>query len=131
MTTTVDLLDALRAHLAAFEVPALCSVSLITSTSEPRVSAQLASYHPPQIAADLLAWADTLTTVTLTVWRVPDGQWVHLCVSGELSNGLTAEVYRSMPFTGEGIGADLAPRSRTTVPLPALRVLATPEQVTL
>src|SRR3712207_7419189 len=45
MTTTPDLLDALRTHLTAFEVPALFSLDLTTSHSGPRVSAQLASHE--------------------------------------------------------------------------------------
>jgi hypothetical protein len=82
-------------------------------------------------------WRTSVTLIGLgawwhwSVWRVPDGHWVHLCVTGELSNGLTIEIYRSVPFTRHGIGADLAPRSRITVELAALRVLAAPEQVTL
>jgi hypothetical protein len=131
MNTTADLLDALRAHLATFEVPALCSVRLTTSTCGPNVSAQLASDQPPQIARGLLAWADTLTEVTTTAWRVPAGDCLHLTVSGQLSGGVTVEVYGGMPFTGRGIGAELVSHSTTPVPRAALRAMATPEEVTL
>ena len=131
MNTTADLLDALRAHLAAFEVPALFSVRLTTSPCGPHVSAQLPGHHPAQLAAGLLAWADTLTEVTTTAWRVPDGDCLHLTVIGQLSAGVTVEVYGGMPFTGRGIGAELVPHSTTTVPLAALRAMATPEEVTL
>jgi hypothetical protein len=130
MSTTADLLDALRAHLAAFEVPALFSVRLTTSTCGPHVSAQLPGHHRPQIAAGLLAWADTLTEVTTTVWRVPAGDCLHLTVTGQLPGGVTVEVYGGMPFTGRGIGAELVPQSTTTVPLAALRAMATPDEVT-
>jgi hypothetical protein len=37
----------------------------------------------PELAADLLTWADTLTTVTATAWRPPHGELVHL-VGAEL-----------------------------------------------
>jgi hypothetical protein len=131
MTTTTDLLEVMRVHLAAFEVPALFSVRLTPSTVGPNVSAQLADQHPSQIAAGLLAWADTLTEITTTAWRVPNGECVHLSVTGLLSDGVTVEVYGGVPFTGRGIGAELTPRSRTTVPLGALRAMATLAEVTL
>lgn len=131
MTITVDLLDALRAHLATFELPALFSVRLCPVTDEPSVSAQLDCDHPPQIAAGLLAWADTLTGVTTTAWRVPDGKYLHLSVTGRLSGGVLIEVYSGMVFTGSGIGADLTPQSTTTVPLNALRAMATLGEVML
>jgi hypothetical protein len=43
MTTVVDQLDSLRAHLAAFEVPELYSVHVTTASGDPTVSAQLGS----------------------------------------------------------------------------------------
>jgi hypothetical protein len=131
MTTTTDLLETLRAHLAAFEVPALFSIRLTPSTVGPNVSAQLDGHHVPRIAAGLLAWADTLTEVTATAWRVPNGDCVHLVVTGLLSGGITVEVYGGVSFTGRGIGAELTPGSTTTVPLAALRAMATVAEVIL
>ena len=48
-TTAIDLLDCLRAHLAAFELPDLCSVH--ASIHEPHITAQLRTQDPPQLAA--------------------------------------------------------------------------------
>ncbi|MGH4009282.1 MAG: hypothetical protein ACRDTH_14190 [Pseudonocardiaceae bacterium] len=71
MTTTVALLDSIRAHLTEFELPDLYSVNVTRSFSGPSVSAQLACHTPPQITGALLGWADTLTEVTTEAWRVP------------------------------------------------------------
>jgi hypothetical protein len=131
MTTIVDQLEALRAHLAAFEFPQLYSVYVITASDEPTVTMQLAARQAPQIATGLLAWADTLTDVTTEAWRVPPGDSVHLSVTGQLPGGVTVSVYGGTAFTPHGIGADLTPLGRTTVPLAALRHLATLGEVTL
>jgi hypothetical protein len=129
--TVVDLLDSLRTHLAAFELPDLYSVHVITARGALAVSAQLACHHPPQIVTGLLAWADTLTDLTTEAWRVPSGDTVHLSVIGRLPDGVTIRVYGGVSFTDHGIGADLAPDASTTVPLAVLHHLATPGEVTL
>lgn len=131
MNATVDLLDAIRAHLTAFELPQLYSVNVITAMGSPRVSTQLAAHHSPEIAAGLLVWADTLTHVTTEAWRVPSGDSVHLSVIGRLAEGVTIRVYGGLPLTPHGIGADLTPDTSTTMPLAVLRHLATPGEVTL
>lgn len=129
MTTAIDLLRCICAHLAEFELPALWSVD-VTTSSGGNVSAQLACHHPPEIAAGLLAWADTLSEVTAESWRVPDGDSVRLSVIGKLPGDIAIPVYGGVPFTGRGIGADLAPGIHTIVPLVALRAMATLGEVT-
>jgi len=131
MSTVVDRLDSLRAHLTAFELPDLYSVTVVTAVGTPNVSAQLACHHPPQIATGLLAWADTLTNVTIEAWRVPSGDSVHLSVIGRLADGVSIRVYGGVPFTVHGIGADLTPDSSTTVPWALLREQAILGQVAL
>ena len=129
--TVIAQLDSLRAHLAAFELPDLYSVHVITASDEPSVTMQLAVHQPPQIATELLAWADTLNEVIIDAWRVPRGDSVHLSVISQLAEDVTIRVYGSLPFTPHGIGADLTPGSTKTVPLAALRHLATLGEVTL
>lgn len=131
MTTTVDLLDCFHAHLAAFELPELCSVHVTRSFSGPNVSAQLACHTLPQIASGLLAWADTLTDVTAEAWRVPRGDCVHLSVIGCLPGEVSIRVYGGVPCTPHGLGCDLLPDASTTVALTVLRERATVGQVTL
>jgi hypothetical protein len=130
MTTTVDLLDAIRAHLAEFELPAISSVHVAASIPAPQVAVQLAGHEPPEIASALLAWADTLTGITAEAWRVPQGHCVHLSVTGRLTNGAYIQVYGGIRFIERGLGADLAPDATTTIPLAALRHAATLGDVT-
>jgi hypothetical protein len=124
-TTARDLLDSIRTHLAAFELPDLCSVHMVAAFSGPNVTVQLARREPSEIASALLAWADTLTEVTAEAWRVHSGDCVHLSVIGQLLSGVSVRVYGGVPVTEHGIGADLAPDTSTTVPLAVLRERAT------
>jgi hypothetical protein len=130
-TTVIDLLDALRTHLNDFELPAPYSVHLTTYSGGVQVSLQLATHHLPEIAAGLLAWADTLTETTAEAWRVPRGDSLHLSVTGRLSEGIQVQAYGSLPVTEHGIGATLAPGASTTMSWAVLRECATPGEVIL
>jgi hypothetical protein len=131
VTATVDLLDALCAHVAEFELPAFASVHVATPIpGEEGITVQLACHDLPEIASALLSWADTLTAVTAEAWRVPSGRSVHLSVTGQLTRGARIRVYGAMPFTGCGLGAALAPDATTTILLAALRHVSTPKEVT-
>ncbi|HEY6421892.1 MAG TPA: hypothetical protein VIY28_01325 [Pseudonocardiaceae bacterium] len=127
MTTIGDLLAALCAHLADFELPAIASIHV--SLSAPQVTVQLTHHQPSVIAQGLLAWADTLTQVTAQAWRVPQGDSVHLSVTGLLASGASVLVYGGLWAQYSGLGTDLAPDATTTIPLAALRHAATTEEV--
>jgi hypothetical protein len=127
MITTGDLLAALCAHLAEFELPAIASIHV--SRSAPQVTVQLTHREPSVIAQGLLAWADTLTGITAQAWRVPQGDSVHLSVTGLLTCGASVLVYGGLWANHSGLGADLAPDATTTIPLAALRHAATVEEV--
>jgi hypothetical protein len=131
MTTAIELLDSIRAHLATFELPDLWSVHVVASFSGPNVTVQLARRDAPEIAGALLAWAETLTGVTAEAWRVPHGDTVHLSVIGQLPGGVLIRVHGGMPFTESGIGGNLAPDASATVPLVVLRQRATLKEVTV
>ncbi|HKR51791.1 MAG TPA: hypothetical protein VJT72_19855 [Pseudonocardiaceae bacterium] len=128
-TTAIDLLDCLRTHLDDFALPDLCAVH--ASIHEPHLTAQLRTQEPPQLAAGLLTWADTLTEPTAETWRVSHGHSVHLSITGRLPGGVSVHVYGAMPFTARGPGGDLAPSATAPVLLATLRHLATPEEMTL
>jgi hypothetical protein len=125
MTSMVDLLTAIHTHLTEFELPAIASVHVATYTSGPQVTVQLTGRAPSAIATGLLAWADTLTEVTAQVWRVPQGDSVHLSVTGLLPGGAAVLVYGGLAATPRVLGADLSPDAATTIPLVALRHTAT------
>jgi hypothetical protein len=121
MTTTVDLLAAICAHLAEFELPPIASVHLGAALSAPQVTVQLTCHEPATVARALLAWADTRTEVTAQAWRVPQCDSVHLSVTGLLPDGASVLVYGGLWASNRGLGADLAPNATTTIPLAALR----------
>jgi hypothetical protein len=129
MTSMVDLLTAIGAHLTEFALPATASVHVAATMSAPQVTIQLASRQPPAIAGGLLAWADTLTEVSAEVWRVPQGDSVHLSVTGLLPCGAAVLVYGGLAAAPGGLGVDLAPSAAATIPLAALRHAATIEEV--
>lgn len=129
-TTAVDLLDALRAHLAGFDLPGLSSVYLVPALPGPQVSIQLTARELPATALALLAWADTLTDeVTAEIWRVPAGDSVHLSVLGRLPEGSTVRVYGAVSCTSHGPGADLDPNTTRALSLAVLRAWATLPEV--
>jgi hypothetical protein len=127
--TTGELLAAIGAHVAEFELPPIASVLVTAAMSAPQLTVQLASHDPAGIAQGLLAWADTLTQVTAQARRVPRGGSVHLSVTGLFPDGASVLVYGAMPVPEHGLGADLTPDACMTVPLGALRCATTPGEV--
>jgi hypothetical protein len=130
MNSTIDLLAAIGAHLAEFELPATASVHVAAAMSGPQVTVQLGWRAPAAIAQGLLAWTDSLTEVSAGLWRVPQGESVHLSVTGRLPGGAAVQVYGGMRVTDRSVGADLAAEATKTLPLATLRHLATPGQAT-
>ena len=128
MTTTVDLLAAIGAHLAEFELPPIASVLVTAAISAPHVTVQLAP-DPAAMARGLLAWANTLTQVTAQARRVPRGESVHLSATGLFPDGASVLVYGAMAVPEHGLGADLAPDACMPIPLGALRHATTPGEV--
>jgi hypothetical protein len=128
MTTTMDLLTALRAHLAEFELPAIASVHLSAALSAPQGTVQLTCHRPSAITQGLLAWADTLTQITAQAWQAPWSDSVHLSVTGRLPGGASVLVYGGLRATHRALSTELAPDATTAVPLPMLRHAATIEE---
>jgi hypothetical protein len=127
VTTTVDLLAAIGAHLAEFELPPIASVLVTAAISAPHVTVQLAD--PAAMARGLLTWADTLTQVTAQARRVPRGESVHLSVTGLFPDEASVLVYGAMAVPELGLGADLAPDACMPIPLGALRHATTLREV--
>jgi FtsP/CotA-like multicopper oxidase with cupredoxin domain len=130
MTSTIELLAALGAHLTEFELPPIASVHLSDYNSGPPVTVQLSGRAPSAIATGLLAWADTLTEITAQAWRVPQGDTVHLSVTGRLPGGTAVQVYSGLRVTDLSLGTRLEPGATATVTLATLRHLAIPGHAT-
>ena len=64
MTTIVDLLAAIGAHLAEFELPAIASVHVTAAMSTPQVTVQLDCRAPSVIAQGLLGGESVAVTGT-------------------------------------------------------------------
>jgi hypothetical protein len=62
------------------------SLSVTTRWGRSEVIAQLGSTTVAGAAGKLLAWAETLTTVTVTAWRPPESDRVHLSLTSTLTS---------------------------------------------
>jgi hypothetical protein len=127
--TTGELLAAIGAHVAEFELPPIASVLVTAAMSAPQLTVQLASHDPAGIAQGLLAWADTLTQVTAQARRVLRGESVYLSVNGLFPDGASVLVYGVMEVPEHGLGADLTPDACMPIPLGALRCATTLREV--
>lgn len=87
-TTGVALLHAaaslLAAHLTEHGLPEPVSLTVMTGAHRPEVQAQVHPQTVAGVAAELLAWAQTLSPVTVTAWRPPHGDRVHLSMTATL-----------------------------------------------
>jgi hypothetical protein len=77
----------------------------------------------------LLAWAGTLAEITIEARRVPNGDYVHLSLSGQLTKVITSQVYGVVAFAGCGVTGDFVPNARRPAPLAVLRAMAATEEV--
>lgn len=103
--TVAGLLEAMRAHLGAHELPAAVRVS-VAAWNDP-ISVQLDAVLLGPVAAGLLAWAGSLSRVMGEVWRVSDGHSVHLSITGRLPGGVPVRVFDAVAFDPAVFGADL------------------------
>jgi len=124
-TTMLRLLGSIRDHLTVHSLTTpLASVRVASSLLDgEHVTVHLRPSLLPDLAAGLLAWAETLTKVTVTAWRPPHGETVHLTVTGERHDTTRVDVYGGVDFA-ETFG-DLQPDGRQGVALSVLRGWAT------
>jgi hypothetical protein len=115
------LLAAIGEHLAAFELAEPASVDVRAIASDEPVSVQLDRLGLPAVAAELLAWADTLTDVSAHAWR--NYPSVHLRLLGRLTDGTGVRVYDSVP-ADDVASLGLDPNSRCPITLGRLRAWA-------
>ena len=131
MTTTTGVTFAqaatiLATHLADHPLPEPVILTVTTRWRHSEVAAQLRPNTVPDVAGELLAWIDTLTTVSATAWRPPEGERVHLSVTSILTGPagvVTLEVYGSAEDDPVRF-ADLRAGQRRSVSLAELRTWA-------
>jgi hypothetical protein len=110
----------LATHLSEHALPEPAVLDVNSKTHQSRLTVQVSSRTVPGIAAELLAWADTLTTVTVQAWRTPTGNWVHLSMLSTLASPVELTVYGGAPHDPTLLG-DLAPDECRAVTLGELR----------
>lgn len=120
--TIVRLLGSIREHLTAHDLNTpLASVTARCDLIEgDHVTVHLHPSLLPELAFGLLAWVDTLTRITVSAWRPPHGETVHLTVTGERHDTTRVVVYGAVEFT-EDVFGDLQSGGRQGVALSVLR----------
>jgi len=124
--TFVHAAQLLAAHLADHELPKPASLQVAARAGQSQVRAQVYPLTVPRVAAQLLAWADTLTTVTVQVWRPPSGTSVHLSIASTLTDPagtVELDVYGAAAHDPV-LFATLTPGQRRDVPLGQLCIWA-------
>ncbi|HET9257700.1 MAG TPA: hypothetical protein VFO16_21225 [Pseudonocardiaceae bacterium] len=113
----------LATHLTGHGLPEPVSLIVTTGWEQVKVSAQLPCATVPEVAGDLLAWINTLGTVTVQAWRPPEGDRVHLSIAAILAD--LVDAVELNVFAGAkddpALFADLNPGERRAVSLDELR----------
>jgi hypothetical protein len=124
--TFVQAAQLLTSHLADHALPEPVCLEEISRAHESRLTAQVHSMTVPEVATEVLAWADTLTMVTVQAWRPHAGDRVHLSMASTLSGPAgTVElaVFGAADHDPVLVG-DLAPGEYRAVTLGELRTWA-------
>ncbi|HEX6403693.1 MAG TPA: hypothetical protein VF003_11120 [Pseudonocardiaceae bacterium] len=75
----------LAVHLDGHRLPEPAYLRVNTRGAQSEVCVQLGATTIGTVTRDLLAWADTLPTVTAEAWRVRAGDSVHLSIASTLT----------------------------------------------
>ncbi|MGH3766395.1 MAG: hypothetical protein ACRDTX_14805 [Pseudonocardiaceae bacterium] len=124
--TFVQAAHLLATHLTEHGLPEPASLEVISTAHRSRLTAQVHFLNVPRIAAELLTWADTLTTVTVQAWRPPSGDRVHLSIVSALigpAGSMELTIFGGAEHDPAMLG-DLALGERRTVTLGELRTWA-------
>jgi hypothetical protein len=89
-------LDAIRDHLDSHQLPPVASVD-VNAWSSP-ITVQLDVDGLPEVSRALLVWTQTLEDVSARLWRLVDGRWVHLSISGRTPCGIPVVVFGVVRF---------------------------------
>ena len=124
--TLMQASEVLAAHLAVHQLPEPYSLEVTATVGRTKVTACVHPITVPGPAAELLAWADTLSTLTIMAWRTPDGHRVLLSLCSTLrspSGAVALDVYGAVDYDPV-LFADLAPGEKRPRSVGELRELA-------
>lgn len=124
--TFVQTAEMLAAYLADHQLPEPALLGVTVMWGCPLARVQLHSHTLAEVAAELLTWTQTLSTLTLQAWRIPAGDRVQLSVVSTLTapaGGMELDVYGDCAHDPILIG-DLAPGEKRTVSQGELRAWA-------
>jgi hypothetical protein len=132
--TFVQAAELLAAHLADHAVPEPVFLTVTTRWGHSELSAQLRPDTVSNLAGELLAWIDTLTAaITITAWRPPESEHVHLSLTYTLTapvGAVALTVYGGAKDQDPVRFANLTPGQRRAVSLSELRTWAAGEPST-
>ncbi|MDQ2881243.1 MAG: hypothetical protein M3Y48_08370 [Actinomycetota bacterium] len=124
--TFVHAAHLLATHLTEHGLPQPASLEVISTAHRSRLTAQVHFLTVPSIATELLAWADTLTTITVQASRPPSGHRVHLSIASTLigpAGTVELTIFGAAGHDPALLG-DLAPGEHRRVTLGELRTWA-------
>lgn len=117
----VRLLGSIREHLTDHPIGAEIYSVRADACDGGSIAVHLSRVDLPVLAAGLLAWADTLTNIVASAWRIRYGDSVHLRITGQLPDSTWVEVYGAVSYTEATFGADLQPGGQQSLGLSVLR----------
>lgn len=126
MNRLMIFLDAIRDHLDSYQLPPAASVD-VNAWSSP-ITVQLDVDGLPEVARALLVWTQTLEDVSARLWRLVDGTWVHISITGRTPCGIPVLVFGVVRFEPSTF-PDLPARAKQDMPVYLLRGWSSPGEV--
>ncbi|OXM67919.1 hypothetical protein [Amycolatopsis vastitatis] len=126
MNRLMIFLDAIRDHLDSYQLPPAASVD-VNAWSSP-ITVQLDVDGLAAVARALLVWSQTLEDISARLWRLVDGKWVHISITGRTPCGIPVLVFGVVRFEPSTF-PDLPAGAKQDMPVYLLRGWSTPGEV--
>nr|WP_157527300.1 hypothetical protein [Kibdelosporangium sp. MJ126-NF4] len=113
----MDTFGSVREHLRVHALPEIAVITVVNHLVKGmQITVQLGGFDLADAATGIIAWADTLTRVTCSIWRAADKN-VHLNMEGRLPDETLVKVFGGTDYDPDVFGADLAVDDRRVIPL--------------